>query len=87
MNPIRLTAVVFAILGGGPFLAAQSPAPPPPAGGGAQQQQPVFRAGVELVRLDVRVVDGQGVPIMTSGQRRSPSRRRGSLVPWCSSST
>ena len=30
-------------------------------------QQPVFRAGVEVVRVDVEVVDGQGSPVETLG--------------------
>ncbi|MGE0042454.1 MAG: VWA domain-containing protein [Vicinamibacterales bacterium] len=37
--------------------------PPPGQGGEAQQPTPIFRAGVELVRVDVSVQDGKGNPI------------------------
>jgi VWFA-related protein len=44
---------------------AQRPPQQPPSSGqpAPAVQPPVFRAGVELVRLDVRVVDGNGLPI------------------------
>jgi VWFA-related protein len=40
-------------------LSAQAPQPAPQA----QPQQPIFRAGVNLVRVDVIVTDGKGTPI------------------------
>ena len=37
--------------------------PEPPQGAAPAQPAPIFKAGVELVRLDVRVVDDRGVPV------------------------
>jgi VWFA-related protein len=55
---------------GAPILLAQAPQNPPPApssGPQPAQQQPVFRATVDLLRVDVQVVgnDGQPVPTLT----------------------
>ena len=77
MNRIRLTAIVLAILGGAELLQVHAAKlelrptlqnPPGAAAAPAQEsagtpQAPVFRAGVELVRLDVRVLDANGQPI------------------------
>ena len=72
MTGFRLAAVLVAIpamLAGvwpAPVSArarsAQQAAPAPPAAAPVNQQ-PVFKAGVELVRLDVRVLDAKGLPI------------------------
>jgi len=43
--------------------AAQAPPATPPPATPQAQQPPVFKAGVELVRLDVRILDGKGLPI------------------------
>jgi VWFA-related protein len=60
MKLLRLTAVAL-IVAVPAFVHSQSPAPPrqpsPPA------PQATFRSGVELVRLDVRVIDGEGLPV------------------------
>ena len=48
---VGVVSVVSAVAAGAATLAAQDP------------QAPVFKAGVELVRLDVRVTDAQGQPI------------------------
>jgi VWFA-related protein len=50
---ILLTVVLLAAAGSAWLAHAQS----------ADPQRPTFRAGVELVRLDVRVVDDQGRPV------------------------
>jgi VWFA-related protein len=67
-----LLAVPVMIAGAGPApvsaqappaqQAGQTPSATPPSSPQAQQQ-PVFKAGVELVRLDVRILDGKGLPI------------------------
>jgi VWFA-related protein len=42
----------------------QTPTPPPPTDPQAQQQpRPVFRAGTDLVRVDIVVLDKHGVPV------------------------
>ncbi|HEV3486386.1 MAG TPA: hypothetical protein VG106_13330, partial [Vicinamibacterales bacterium] len=57
-------------------------------------QAPVFRAGVELVRLDVRVVDADGRPVanlrreelevLENGRTRStPARKTGACESVC----
>jgi len=43
--------------------AVQQQAPPAPPAGQAQQKPPVFRAGVNAVRVDVIVTDKQGSPV------------------------
>jgi VWFA-related protein len=53
---------------GAPQQQAEPPATPPaqatpPAPGDAQQPQPVFRAGVNFVRVDVIVNDNKGEPV------------------------
>ncbi len=77
MNPIRLATVVLTILGGVELLQArpaklelrptpQSQTATAPSAAKEPQsvpQAPVFRAGVELVRLDIRVVDEEGRPV------------------------
>ncbi len=74
MQKVRLSAVAAAIamlsLGAG---AAQTPTPPPPAEPPASQppapadappdQQPVFRTGINFVRVDAIVTDKQGTPV------------------------
>jgi VWFA-related protein len=68
ITPSRLFAVVAALaLGAVVAVPAQDrPAPPPPA---AQQpvpvdpNQPAFRAGINVVRVDVIVTDRQGNPV------------------------
>jgi VWFA-related protein len=54
--PVALAAVVA--------LSAQTPPPAPQA----QPQQPIFRAGVNLVRVDVIVTDEKGAPITDLAQ-------------------
>ena len=56
MSRIRFAAVSIAIAGGVLLAHAQTPANP-------QQPSPVFRAGVEVVNLDMRVVDADGRPV------------------------
>ncbi len=62
MRASRLVAVAIAgIVCSGTWLAArpqQPPLPPPPPGEQAQRQAPAFRAGVELVSLNVTVTEG-----------------------------
>ena len=62
MRASRLVAVAVAgIVCSGTWLAArpqQPPLPPPPPGEQAQRQAPAFRAGVELVSLNVTVTEG-----------------------------
>jgi VWFA-related protein len=48
--------------------AASAKAEPARQATPAPQAPPVFRAGVELVRLDVRVVDDSGLPVRDLGQ-------------------
>src|SRR6188768_4131410 len=45
------------------LLFAQQAPPPPQRAPPLQQQAPVFRAGVEIVALDVTVVDRDGKPV------------------------
>src|SRR5918994_6905310 len=48
--------------------AQPAPTPPPPAEGtppGAPSQQPVFRTGINFVRVDVIVSDKKGTPVAT----------------------
>ena len=54
----RTAAAVFAAIGIAAAAAAQDPAPPP-----AQPEQPVFRARVNLVRVDVSVFGRDGEPL------------------------
>ena len=62
MRASRLVAVAVAgIVCSGTWLAArpqQPPLPPPPPGEQTQRQAPAFRAGVELVSLNVTVTEG-----------------------------
>ena len=67
MRPIVAhVAIVAALLGGlagvraAPAQNASPPAPQPPA---APDQQPVFRTGINTVRVDVIVTDRQGNPV------------------------
>ncbi len=46
----------------GASLLAQS-TPPPPASQTPQQQQPIFRSGVDVIRLDVTVLDKERRPV------------------------
>ncbi|RPJ57009.1 MAG: hypothetical protein EHM24_29890, partial [Acidobacteria bacterium] len=63
MKRIRLVAIVLTIIGGNAIADTRSPAAGRQQGSANPQAPPVFRAGVELVRLDVRVVDDQGRPV------------------------
>jgi len=54
----RTTAIVLSLILGATVVAEQQTPPPP-------QQAPVFRSGVDLVTVDVRVIDQGGRP-MTS---------------------
>ena len=56
MKHIRFATLALAIAGSALLGRAQSSVP-------ASQQPPTFRSGVELVRLDVRVVDAEGRPV------------------------
>jgi VWFA-related protein len=58
---IRPTALacLAALAAGGPLSAGQQQDPPPP-----QQTPPVFRAGVDLVSVDVQVITDDGDPIV-----------------------
>lgn len=55
--------VGFALAGGLVVLGAQQPAQPPP-----DQQRPTFRAGANLVRVDVTVIDRHGNPVTDLGK-------------------
>jgi VWFA-related protein len=56
----RAGACAGALLLTSALVAAQSPAPAAPP---ADQAQAVFRAGIDVVRLDIRVTDDSGKPI------------------------
>jgi Ca-activated chloride channel family protein len=59
--PLRILLVVSLaawLAAAGPLAAPQTPAQPPPPPAGQTPQQPAFRAGVELVSLNVTVTDG-----------------------------
>jgi VWFA-related protein len=71
--PVAAAMLVALLSGSG---GAQQPPPPPPAGqppppagqqpppaGNPQQQQPIFRTGINFVRVDVIVTDRQGNPV------------------------
>ena len=59
-----------------------SPPPPPSAGGAAagpsRAEQPIFRAGINFVRVDVIVTDRQGNPVTDLKQTISRSTRTAS---------
>ncbi len=60
-------------------LAAQVPAPPP-----AEQppiQGPTFKAGVDLIRLDVTVVDREGTPVDSLGSEDFEVKVDGKVRP------
>jgi VWFA-related protein len=62
-----LAVALFSIRGDAqqPTQPPQTQPPPPPAGQPATPQQPVFRAGINFVRVDVIVSDKQGNPVDT----------------------
>jgi hypothetical protein len=62
MNHLRLVAV-FLILGSASALAQSTPQRVPPGSEGPTPTPPVFRSGLDLVRVDVRVTDDEGRPI------------------------
>ena len=66
MRPLRAASAVLALLAASAMLLAQ--APPPGAGqqqpaGSRQQPPPTFRAGTNVVRVDVTVLDKHGTPL------------------------
>lgn len=61
MNRLGSAAALAGLLG---VSLVQGQQPPPPAPAAAQQAtQPVFRAGTNVVRVDVVVMDGHGSPV------------------------
>jgi hypothetical protein len=57
---MRLSAALVAVgLVGSALAAAQNPPPPPPA----TPQRPIFRAGVDIVQLELTVLDGDRKPV------------------------
>jgi VWFA-related protein len=67
MKPLPILALAFALATGG---SAQQPPPAQPSTSPAQQEsqqkpqeQPVFRAGINFVRVDVIVTDKKGTPV------------------------
>jgi VWFA-related protein len=62
MKLLRLAAVVL-IVAVPSLVHTQSPAPPRQPSSPAPAPQATFKSGVELVRLDVRVVDDAGLPV------------------------
>jgi VWFA-related protein len=56
----RIPAVVIAMLLGAALVSTQDP---PASQGATQPQQPVFRGGVNVVRVDVIVTDSNGNPV------------------------
>lgn len=64
MRPIRAASVVLAVLAASAILRAQPPhAGPTPQQPARPQQQPTFRAGTNVVRVDVTVLDKRGSPL------------------------
>src|SRR4051812_15408536 len=74
-HALRRALVGFALVGGLVVLAAQQPAQPPPD----QQQPPTFRAGANLVRVDVTVIDRRGNPVSDLGKDDFEVREDGAL--------
>ena len=62
MNPLRLAAV-FLLLGRASALGQGTPQQVPAGSERSIPPPPVFRSGLDLVRVDVRVVDGEGRPL------------------------
>jgi VWFA-related protein len=62
MNHLRLAAV-FLLLGAASALGQGTPQQIPPGSEAPTPTPPVFRSGLDLVRLDVRVTDGEGRPL------------------------
>jgi len=68
MKTARISiALAAAALGVAVVSAQQQPPPPAAPAPAAPQQQGVFRSGVELVRVDVQVVSGEGHPMLELG--------------------
>jgi len=70
MKSLSILALALALAAGGSRGFAQQPAPPPAQTPPAQpeapqtpQEQPVFRAGINFVRVDVIVSDRKGEPV------------------------
>ncbi len=62
MNHLHLAAV-FLLLGPASSLGQGAPQQVPPGSQGPTPTPPVFRSGLDLVRVDVRVTDGEGRPL------------------------
>jgi VWFA-related protein len=68
MKTARMSiALAAAALGVTVVSAQQQPPPPAAPASAAPQLQGVFRSGVELVRVDVQVVSGEGHPMLELG--------------------
>lgn len=64
-RPFLMLALAFLLAAGGSAQQQPKPGEPPPAQPAPQDtdQQPVFRAGINFVRVDVIVTDRQGNPV------------------------
>jgi hypothetical protein len=80
MNHLRLVAV-FLLLGPASAPGQGTPQQVAPASGGPTQPPPLVRYRLDLVRVDVRVTDGEGRPLTDLRPDEVQIRDEGTLRP------